>query len=157
MDEIRSIRERLTTSHGSEEFVRIMSDADFLDVRFADLPGRWHHVTLPAANVTSSLFKQGIGFDGSSVPGFKSLERGDMVLIPDPATALVRELRGHVVVSIIASAAEADTRTPFALDPSVIAARAENVLRDSGHADVSLWSPELEFYLFSSVHYGDAP
>jgi glutamine synthetase len=157
MHEMRAIRERLKTSSTGDECARAIRGADFLDIRFADLPGRWHHVTLPADGAGASVFDHGVGFDGSSVPGYKSLEKGDMVLIPDPSTALVSELRGRVVVSVIASAAEADTRTPFPLDPRIIATRAEEVLAASGHADVSLWSPELEFYVFSGVDYGDAP
>lgn len=157
MSDVRSMREQLESSPTPDACARVLAAADFFDVCFADLPGRWHHVTLPASSVTASLFRDGIGFDGSSVPGFKSLESGDMVLIPDAGTALVRELDDRVVVSVIASAAEADTRVPFRLDPRAIAARAEHVLRESGHADVSLWAPELEFYVFSSVDYGEAP
>ncbi len=58
---------------------------------------------------------------------------------------------------MIATAADADSRKPFTLDPRVIAGRAEEALRRSGHADESIWSPELEFYLFSSVDYGETP
>ncbi|MCK4511745.1 glutamine synthetase, partial [bacterium] len=58
---------------------------------------------------------------------------------------------------LIATAAEADSRTPFSRDPRIIAARAEEILAASGHADVSLWSPELEFYLFSRATYGEGP
>jgi len=132
------------------------SAADFVDLRFTDLLGRWHHVTLPASGFASSVLTKGVGFDGSSVPGFKSLEQGDMVLIPDLATALVDEVGENVVVSVIAFAADAETKEPFALDPRVIASTAERVLAGSGHADLSFWSPELEFYLFSAVDYDDS-
>ena len=157
MKEIGELNERLRSAQTANDRAGVIGDADFLDVRFSDLPGRWHHVTLPSTNVEPSLFENGIGFDGSSVPGFKSLEKGDMVLIPDPSTCHASVFRGRAIVSAIASAAEAETRTPFPMDPRVIATRAEAVLRGSGHADVSLWSPELEFYLFSSVDYEDAP
>ncbi|MBD3349769.1 MAG: type I glutamate--ammonia ligase [Candidatus Eisenbacteria bacterium] len=134
----------------------VRAGADFIDIRFTDLVGRAHHVTLPATGFAPPVFRNGIGFDGSSVPGFKSLEHGDMVLLPEPATAMVDEIGDRVVVSMIAGAAEATTKRLFPLDPRYIATRAEEVLASSGHADLSEWSPELEFYLFSSVDYDDA-
>jgi glutamine synthetase len=158
MRETRDLAGALRESTG-DEFVALVRDSvvGFVDLRFADLAGRWHHVTLPAGRVTSDLFCSGVGFDGSSVPGFKSVERGDMVLLPSRETTSIDEIDGRVVASMIASAAEADTRRPFPLDPRSIACRAEQVLGASDHANASLWSPELEFYVFSAVDYEDAP
>jgi glutamine synthetase len=150
---------RLRETATGDEFVAIALDAevDFINLRFADLLGRWHHVTIPATAFHARLFESGVGFDGSSVSGFKSVERGDMVLLPDPTTALVDDYGDHTVVSLIASAGEADTKELFRLDPRTIARNAEAVLSSSGHADVSLWSPELEFYIFAAVDYDDTP
>jgi glutamine synthetase len=157
MEELLNLAKTLRESP-ADEFARLIRDSsvDFVDLRFADLAGRWHHVTVPAQRVAAELFTSGVGFDGSSVPGFKSVERGDMVLLPVRETSLIDEVDGHVVLSMIASAAEADSRDPFPLDPRSIARRAEEVLAASGHADSSLWSPELEFYVFSAVDYEDA-
>lgn len=157
MEELRDLTRTLRESD-EEGFVRAVRDSvvGFIDLRFADLVGRWHHVTLPASHASASLFSSGVGFDGSSVPGFKSVEKGDMVLLPDRTTALLDEVDGHAVLSMIASAAEADSREPFALDPRSIAGRAESVLAESGHADASLWSPELEFYVFRAADYETA-
>jgi len=157
MDERPDLLERLATMTAPDEFcAAIRSGADFVDIRFCDLLGRWHHVTLPSAAMRPEVLDAGVGFDGSSVPGFKPLEQGDMVLIPDRSTALADEVGEHVIVAMVASAADAETREPFAMDPRVIARRAEDTLSRSGHADVSYWSPELEFYLFSSVDYDDS-
>jgi glutamine synthetase len=157
--ELVDLARALRSAPGDDQFVRSLTESaiDLVDLYFADLVGRWHHVTLPAARLSPGIFSLGVGFDGSSVPGFKSVERGDMVLLPDRATVLVDEVDGHAVASMLASAAEAESREPFALDPRVIARRAERVLAASGHADESLWSAELEFYVFSSADYGDAP
>ena len=57
-----------------------------VDLKFSDLWGRWHHVTIPAGQFTEQLMRDGVGFDGSSV-GLKSVKSGDMVLLPDLATA----------------------------------------------------------------------
>jgi glutamine synthetase len=159
MQELRelSIRLREADSHDEAGALCAESGIDYVDVRFADLPGRWHHVTLPAARVGARLFEDGVGFDGSSVPGFKTVEQGDMVVLADRSTAVVEESGPYLIVSFIASAAEADSRELFKLDPRVIAGRAADALRASGHADTALFGPELEFYLFSSVDYGSSP
>lgn len=155
MQDHRELGRQLRSARDDTEWTEIIgaSDVSFVDVRFADLPGRWHHVTVPAARATEALFRQGVGFDGSSVPGFKTVEEGDMVLLPDRATAVVDELGGERVVSLIATVGEADSKAPFPLDPRVIAAKAEDALRRSAQADLSIWSPELEFYVFSEVSY----
>lgn len=159
MEELRSLAQQLLGAADEEQYTRIArdGDVDFVDIRFIDLPGRWHHVTVPVARLAPELFSKGIGFDGSSVAGFKTVERGDMVLLPDRSTTNIDDFGGHVVISMLATAAEADTRRPFPLDPRVVAGRAEEALRKSGHADESIWSPELEFYLFSGVSYDDSP
>ncbi len=149
---------RLRAATSPTEFIRILHETgvSMLDLRFADLPGRWHHVTLPVAALAPSTFLDGVGFDGSSVSGFKTVERGDMVLLPDLSTANVDPFAAEPTVYLLGTAAEADTRQIFDRDPRVIASRAANALADSGHADTSLWSPELEFYIFTSVDYAES-
>jgi glutamine synthetase len=157
MENLRELTERLRAAGGDVEFAESVRacGADAVDLRFTDLPGRWHHVTVPAARLDAGLLAGGVGFDGSSVSGFKRVERGDMVLLPDRATAQVEEWSGRIVVALLSMAAEAQSRTPFPLDPRLTAIRAERALMESGHADVSIWSPELEFYVFSSVAYDE--
>lgn len=156
---LQELASRLRGAESHDDLIQLLRSAevDFVDLRFVDLPGRWHHVTLPTTRITPSVFSSGVGFDGSSIAGFAGIESGDMVLIPDAATATGEEHGDHLTVALIASAAEADSHSPFALDPRVIASNAEQRLATSGHADVSLWSPELEFYLFSGVAYGNEP
>lgn len=63
--------------------------AEFIDIKFTDLPGGWHHITLPIDALDKDLFRNGVGIDGSSMRGFTKIERGDMILLPDPATAFL--------------------------------------------------------------------
>jgi glutamine synthetase len=157
MEILGELTRRLRAASSDAEFVELLTGGgtDALDVRFTDLPGRWHHVTIPACRVDAALFASGVGFDGSSVSGFKRVERGDMVLLPDRTTVQAEDWNGQAIAVLLASAAEAQTRNPFSLDPRLTAARAERVLAASGFADESLWSPELEFYVFSSVTYDE--
>jgi glutamine synthetase len=124
-----------------------------VDLRFVDLFGAWHHVTIPAARLDERVFSSGVPFDGSSIPGFKRVQGGDMVLIPDVASALVDNFWDQKTISLICSVAEAGTLEPFAGDPRTVAQRAEALLRKEGIADYSLWGPEFEFYIFDKIVY----
>ncbi|MCP4550252.1 MAG: type I glutamate--ammonia ligase [bacterium] len=124
-----------------------------IDLKFVDLYGAWHHISLPASSFGEHTFKRGIAFDGSSVPGFKKLEAGDMVLLPVAATASLDNCWEKVTLSLIAQPAEPNTRIPFAKDPRAIIASAEKFMRDEEIADDSLWGPEFEFYIFDAVTY----
>ncbi len=121
-----------------------------VDLKFSDLWGRWHHVSISASEFVPLLMKEGIGFDGSSV-GLKSVKSGDMTLIPDISTGVIDTFWEPPVLSFICSTVEADTKKVFGNDPRVIAQRAEQFLVSSGVADESLWGPEYEFYIFNKV------
>jgi len=124
-----------------------------VDLKFVNLFGGWHHITLPASHVNHETFDRGIAFDGSSTPGFKTTEAGDMVLLPDPRTAYHDPFWDVPTLSLFCSIAEADTRAPFSRDPRSIAGRAEQYLQDCGIATHSKWGPEFEFYIFDSINY----
>jgi glutamine synthetase len=123
-----------------------------IDLKFTDLAGRLHHVTLPAGQFNTQLMRDGVGFDGSSV-GLRSVKSGDMVLLPDLGTAFRDPFWELPTLSFICSAYEADTKLPFARDPRNIAIRAEAYLRELGIATESRWGPEYEFYVFDRVSY----
>jgi len=58
------------------------NDVQMIDLKFTDLWGRWHHLTILQSQFTPTLMEAGVGFDGSAV-GLKSVKAGDMVLVPD--------------------------------------------------------------------------
>ncbi len=137
-----------------QTLIRLVRENEFemIDLKFSSLFGQWHHLTIPADSLTEETFSQGVAFDGSSI-GFKTVESGDMVLLPVPETAKIDPFWDVKTLSIICEAAEADTKAISPRDPRGIARRAENYLAESGIADQSLWSPEFEFYIFDSVNY----
>jgi glutamine synthetase len=137
-----------------QDLLRTVRDGQFemVDLKFSSLLGQWHHLTVPADSLSEETFAQGVAFDGSSI-GFKTVEAGDMVLIPVPETAKVDPFWEAKTLSVICEAAEADTKEISPRDPRGIARRAEEYLGGQGIADQSLWSPEFEFYIFDSVNY----
>ncbi len=125
-----------------------------IDLKFTDLWGRLHHLTLPASQFTPDLMNIGIGFDGSSV-GLRSVKAGDMVLVPDLSTGITDPFWKMPTLSFLCTTLEADTHLIFENDPRNIAIKADRYLKSTGIADVSMWGPEFEFYIFDEVAYED--
>ena len=137
------------TFEDAQAFIRDRRIA-VIDLKFCDLWGRWHHVTVPAARFTADVMEKGVGFDGSSV-GFKAINSGDMAMVPDLGTGFVDPFWDESCLSFICDTIEADTRQPFLYDPRAIARRAEGFLVTAGVADRSAWGPEYEFYAFDGI------
>ena len=123
-----------------------------VDLKFADLWGSWHHLTIPQSQFVPALMETGVGFDGSAV-GLKSVKAGDMVLVPDLSTGFAGLFWDAPTLSFICTTLEADTKAVFLNDPRNIARRAEEHLVESGIADRSQRGPEFEFCVFDSVTY----
>ncbi len=64
-------------------------EVKYVDFRFCDTRGKEQHVTVPRHQVKESLFVEGKMFDGSSIAGWKGINESDMILMPDPTTAIL--------------------------------------------------------------------
>ena len=111
------------------------NSAKILDLRFTDLPGLWQHVSYPIGELEESSFKDGFGFDGSSIRGWQSIHESDMLLMPDPDTAFMDPFRDTPTLIMIANVVDPITKKPYARDPRQIAIKAEAFLKDGGVAD----------------------
>ncbi len=121
-----------------------------IDLKYADLVGNWYHISFPPRRL-EHVMKNGIPFDGSSIPGMKSVEAGDMVLFPDLTTAIIDPFAATPTLRMLSYICDADTRLGVNKDPRTVARRANTYMIESGVADVSLWVPEFEFYLFNEA------
>src|SRR5438477_9821179 len=126
---------------------------EVVDVRYVDVTGTWQHVRLPLGELDEGSFSEGLGFDGSSIRGFQSIDESDMLLIPDPDSATIDPVLEHKTLFLICDVVDPITREPYSRDARLIAKKAEDYLRRSGIADVSYWGPEAEFYLFNSMRF----
>ena len=63
--------------------------AKMVDIKFVDTFGTWQHFSLPIGELNEEVFSEGLGFDGSSIRGWKSIEASDMLAMPDPETAFI--------------------------------------------------------------------
>ena len=137
-------------------FVR-QNEIRFIDLKFINLIGGLHHITIPIKQFNQHLMENGVGFDASSAPGFKTVESGDMVLIPDLNTGFIDPFFEHFTLSFLCNIAEADTKKPFHKDPRYIATLAEEYLLSTGIATESRWGPEFEYYIFDTVDFRNDP
>ena len=127
--------------------------AQFLDCRFMDFPGLWQHTTYPASEVSAESLKQGFGFDGSAIRGWKQINESDMLLVPDCATARMDPFMKHPTLVVICDIKDPVTRKTYSRDPRSIAKKAEQYLRDTGIADTAHFGAEMEFFVFDRVRY----
>ncbi len=125
-----------------------------VDFKFMDLPGMWQHFSMPISALTEDLFEEGIGFDGSSIRGFQLIHESDMLLFPDPATAIVDPACKIDTLSLVCNIKDPVTLESYTRDVRHVAQKAEAYLKSTGIADTSFWGPEAEFYLLNDIRYG---
>ena len=132
------------------------SEAKYVDLRFADTRGKEQHVTIPASVVDDEFFTDGKMFDGSSIAGWKGINESDMVLMPDPTTAILDPFFDDTTVNIRCDVLEPNTMQGYDRDPRSIAKRAEAYLKSTGVADTAYFGPEPEFFIFDEVRWDDS-
>jgi glutamine synthetase len=124
-----------------------------VDLKFCDLPGMWQHFTIPLHQLTPEVFEEGLGFDGSSIRGWRHIHESDMIVIPDPATGKIDPFMEVPTLSLICDVHLPDTLLPYERDPRQIIKKAVAFLKSSGIADTVYFGPEAEFFIFDDVRY----
>ena len=131
-----------------------------VDLRFMDFPGMWQHFTIPVSNLTEEVFRDGLGFDGSSIRGWQRINESDMLVIPEPDTATLDPFCQIKTLSMICNIQDPITREDYSRDPRNVARKAANYLKSTGIADTCYVGPECEFFIFDDIrfdqsnHYG---
>ena len=139
----------------ADDVLKFIKDegVQFIDVRFCDLPGVMQHFTFPASNFGANVFTDGLMFDGSSIRGFQAIHESDMLLLPDPTTAMLDPFRQHKTLNLTFFIHDPLTGEAYSRDPRNIAAKAEAYLKGTGIADTTYFGPEAEFYIFDDVRF----
>jgi glutamine synthetase len=122
---------------------------------FVDIRGLMQDVIIPARHYTEGeALTAGIGFDGSSVRGFKAINESDMILKPDPETLCIipwttDEIQRSAI--ILGDVYEAfGGNEPSVVDPrGYVARRAVKAAAEMGYT--GLFGPELEYFVFKSI------
>jgi glutamine synthetase len=124
-----------------------------LDLKFLDLLGTWQHFSIPPSELGEDLFDEGSGFDGSSIRGWQPINASDMLVIPDPSTAVLDPFTSIPTLSLICNIVDPITKEDYSRDPRNIARKAEAYLRSTNVGDVVYFGPEPEFFVFDEVRY----
>lgn len=123
-----------------------------VDLKYTGLDGKWYHITFPARRLKNVL-QRGIPFDGSSIPGMKSVESSDMVLMPDIDSAHIDPFYEAPTLRMLCTICDAESRIGIHKDPRSVAQRAHKYMQGTGIADSSTWIPELEYHLLDTAQF----
>lgn len=140
----------------AEDVMAYIKEADIkiVDFKIIDTRGRWHHLSIPSERFNERVLTEGIGFDGSSY-GFLTVEKSDMVFIPDLSTAFVDPFADEKTLVFISDIYKLHdgVRERFEDDPRYMAQKAEKYLKEKGICDTALFGPEFEFYVLNHISY----
>ncbi len=125
----------------------------FIDLKYCTLIGTLNHITIPLERF-DNIITEGVGVDGSSLPGYKGVQKGDMLLFPDPSTGFIDPFLEHKTISFLCSVYLPDNLKPYERDSRNIARKAADYLKKVLNA-TAFFQPELEFYLFDKCVYGE--
>lgn len=143
----------------AQDVLRLIKDEgiELIDLKFADLHGKWQHLTVHTDLVEEESFTEGLAFDGSSIRGWKAINESDMAMVPDPDTAWIDPFYSHKTLSLICSIQEPRSGQPYGRCPRALAQKALNYLNSTGLADTAFFGPEPEFFVFDDVRYNSSP
>lgn len=129
------------------------NDIKFVDFRFTDTKGKWQHTAYVSDQVNEGTFSDGVMFDGSSIAGWKAINESDMILMPDPKSAVIDPFTAQPTLILFCDVIEPSTGRGYERDPRSTAKRAEAYLQYTGIGDKAFFGPELEFFVFDEVRY----
>ena len=130
-------------------------EVKFVDFRFTDTKGKEQHVSVPGHAVDEDVFEDGKMFDGSSISGWKGINESDMILMPDPASAVLDLFAEETQLNIRCNVVEPATMQGYDRCPRSLAERAEAYMKSTGIADTAYFGPENEFFVFDNVSWDD--
>jgi glutamine synthetase len=128
-------------------------DVQYVDLRFTDPRGKWHHTAQHVSTVNDDFFEDGIMFDGSSIAGWKAINESDMTLMPDCSTAVMDPFTAQKQMILFCDIHEPLTGLPYNRDPRSVAKKALAYMGSAGIGDTAYFGPEAEFFVFDDVRF----
>ena len=134
-----------------EEVLKMVKEQDvkFIRLWFTDILGQVKSFAITDSELEGAL-ENGMGFDGSSITGYQSIEESDMVALPDPNTFQIIPWRPQEkkVARMICDILTPD-RKPYEGDPRYVLKRALERMKKMGYDHYYL-GPELEYFYFKN-------
>ncbi len=147
--------EKITSPKEFFEFAK-NHKAEMVDLKFVDMLGTWQHCTFPLDTWDEGTFKDGVGFDGSSIRGWQGIHESDMLAFPDIATTVIDPFFAEPTVSVIADIVDPVTKEHYEKDPRYVAKKGVEFLKSTGIADTCFIGPEPEFFIFDEVRFNQS-
>jgi glutamine synthetase len=143
-------------SKGIETVMEMMKEnaVEYVDLRFTDPRGKWQHTAQHISTIDEDAFRDGIMFDGSSIAGWKAINESDMILMPDPDSAVMDPFAAKPSLILFCDIVEPSTGQNYARDPRSTGKRVEEYLKETGIGDTLIVGAEAEFFIFDSVRFG---
>ncbi|MEM9534756.1 MAG: type I glutamate--ammonia ligase [Cyanobacteria bacterium P01_E01_bin.45] len=138
-----------------QDILNLISEKDIqmVDLKFVDLLGTWQHVSFYKDLIDEDVFTEGLGFDGSSIRGWKAINNSDMAIVPDPNTAWIDPFMAEPTLSLLCTIKEPRTGEAYERCPRSLAVKALEYMQSTGIADTAYFGPEPEFFVFDDVRY----
>lgn len=124
-----------------------------VDFKFIDFPGIWQNFSVPISELEEATFEEGLGFDGSSIRGWQAINASDMLIIPDPSTAIIDPFRKFPTLSLICNIVDPITKEQYSRDPRYIAQKSVQYMKSTGVGDTAFFGPEAEFFIFDDIRF----
>jgi glutamine synthetase len=140
------------TAREALEFAK-KNKALMVDLKFVDFPGVWQHFSIPIEELSEAVFKEGLGFDGSSIRGWQAINNSDMLVIPDPNTAVMDPFMKVSTLSLVCNIIDPITLESYSRDPRYIAQKAEKYLKSTKIGDTAYFGPEYEFFILDTARF----
>ncbi|OGB89761.1 glutamine synthetase [candidate division WOR-1 bacterium RIFCSPHIGHO2_01_FULL_53_15] len=137
-----------------EDILKQVKDngVEFIRLWFTDINGILKSFAIGPDELEGAL-TQGMGFDGSSITGFQSIEESDMIAMADPNTFAILPWRPEdkPVARMIADVLQpaAGKHKPYEGDPRYVLKRALEKMQKMGY-DHFYVGPELEYFYFKN-------
>ena len=138
------------------DVMKLIADegVEVIDIRFMDFPGLWQHFSIPSRELSEDDFEAGLGFDGSSIRGWQTINESDMLVKPVPETGFIDPFLARKTLVMIGNISDPITGQDYTRDPRNIARKAgRRICVSSGIADTAYIGPEAEFFIFDDVRF----
>lgn len=140
-----------------EEFFSFCKENDvkYVDLRFTDLKGTWHHVTYRMSAINEGNLTNGFPFDGSSIDKWQPINKSDMLLKADVPTAFLDPFTADPTIIVFCDVYDIYKGQMYEKCPRSIAKAALKHAESLGIADAAYFGPENEFFVFDDVRIID--
>jgi glutamine synthetase len=127
-------------------------NSHFLQVRYTDIFGRFHAKYLHTSkDQLHTVFRNGVGLDGSSVRGFANIDESDMLLLPDRKTLKKIAMGGLEISTAIADVYKGFNLGRSSKDPRHVTQRLEDHL--ALNQITCQIGAEVECFIFDDIEY----